>query len=80
MDANIHAEKSEVLQATKAAGWRDVASGFGDTFRMSYNKKRADHTVEWNKMGEQTIGIHLAKSGSIIQEDHIRTWAIVEHK
>ena len=45
MDANVHAEKSEVLRAMKTAGWSDVSSGLGDTFRMSFNKKREDDAV-----------------------------------
>ena len=71
MDANVHVEKSEVLRAMEAAGWRDVASGLGDTFRMSFSKQIADHIIEWNKLGEQQFGIHLAKSGNVIEEDQI---------
>ena len=71
MDANVHVEKSEELRAMKAAGWRDVAGGLGDTFRMSFSKKIADHLIEWNKQGEQKFGIHSANSGNVIQKDQI---------
>ena len=39
MGANVDTEKNEVLQAMKTAGWSDISSGLGDTFRMSFNKK-----------------------------------------
>ena len=71
MDANVHTEKSEVLQAMKAAGWSDVANGLGDTFRMSFHKKREDDKILWNKLGEQHFGLHHAKTGNAIQEDQI---------
>ena len=40
MDANVHTEKSEVLQAMKTAGWSDISSGLVDTFRMIFNQKK----------------------------------------
>ena len=40
MDANVHTEKSNVLRAMKTVGRRDVSSGRGDTFRMSFNKTK----------------------------------------
>ena len=36
MGANVHIDKSEVLQAMKVAAWKDVTIGLGDTFRSGF--------------------------------------------
>ena len=70
MDANVHIENNEVLQAMKTAGWREISSGLGDTFRMSF-KKRDDDAVIWNKLGEQKLGQLYANTCNTIQEEQI---------
>ena len=42
LDANVHIDKSEVLQAMKVAGWKDVSNGLGDTFRSGSEETRKD--------------------------------------
>ena len=46
MDAKSHIDKSKVLQATITAGWTDVSSGLGDTFRCEFDEKLAEDKIE----------------------------------
>ena len=73
MDANVRMDKSEVLQAMKTAGWRDVSSGLGDTFGTGFKEKRKDDTIMWTKSGEEQFGKTHAPANTAVQEDRIHS-------
>ena len=72
MDANVHIDKSEVLQVMQVAGWKDVSSGLGDTFRCGFSKKLVDDTIEWRKQGEAWSGEALAPSNIEIEYEQTK--------
>ena len=73
MDANVHMEKSEVLQAMKVARWRDAPDGLGDPFRSGFKEKLEDDTVRWTKSGEEIFREINAPAGSAVQENQIHS-------
>ena len=56
MDANIHIEKSDVLQAMKKVGWKDISNCLGDTIRKGFKEKKDEGTTVWNRLGEEKFG------------------------
>ena len=82
MDANIHVEKSEVLQAMKQVGWKDISSCLGDTFRKGFKELKAEGTTVWNRLGEEKFGENLAKANTKVQKDRVHKlgpqWTIID--
>ena len=71
MYANFHIDKSEVLQAMKVAGWKDIFSGLGDTFRCGFTETLEDDTVMWTNQGGEIFGETLAPTNTAVQEYQI---------
>ena len=68
MDANIDVEKSEVLQAMKKDGWKDISSCLGDTFRKGFKEKKDEGTTVWNRLGEETFRKKRAEANTKAQK------------
>ena len=72
MDANSHVDKSEVLQAMTRAGWTNVASGLGDTFRTGYTETCGPDTWEWTVESEEQFGYVQATNGTEVHDEQIQ--------